>query len=141
MARVISLIGFQPSAIAVALKTWAAATGQTPAQIALLATRAVLDAKVPHRLVRDLRTLFPSVQGSIIPISNGLVADAHGPPAADAARRWLAEAGTAAAAPVLFCADPGPKFLVVSLAQMLPPDGSRPRSSSWLMNEAAGSTG
>jgi hypothetical protein len=111
----LSLVGFQPSATAAALKTWMRAKGELD-RLVLLAT-----ARVEGQAQR-LKALCEKWGCSIdiLPIGDTLDPGRSLPSAPEVVRQVLANLGQGSR--VVFFGDPGPKFLVASVAQVLPPD-------------------
>jgi hypothetical protein len=114
----LSLVGQQPSATAVLLKSWIA-KNRAPAMIRLLATPAVQRNGTASRLLTFCRKAASEADCEIVPIAPGLE-DAPNPPSAVTwVRQFLHEQNQAGN--VIFAADPGPNFLVAAVARLLPP--------------------
>lgn len=118
MTILFGIVGRQPGAFAVAVKTWMRENG-CPDALRLLATREMLrpdtrgdNLSTTLRLTRYLRSL--GLDPQIDPISSSL-----GPTRDKSAAEVVA--GFPNEADVIYCADPGAKFLVVSAAARLPP--------------------
>ncbi len=109
MSVFLSLVGQQPSATAVALKTWADIDGP-PAQAVLLATPEVKTA------ADRLESAFPGISFSIPPIGNSLQEKEGRPSPAQVLDKLDPREQ------IVFHADPGMKFQVVSIARELPED-------------------
>lgn len=114
MTLFLSLVGFQPSAVAVALATWVKVYG-APEACLLLATAETTE--IAKRLTRwayervKVRCRVESVSASL---------DARGnSPAADEVVARRLDGGHVNR--VVFYADPGPKSVVVAVARRLPP--------------------
>ncbi len=112
----LSFVGFQPSATAVALKTWIGQKGKLD-RVLLLATARVRREGQAERLEALIKELGCQVE--ILVIGDTLDRGQSPPSAPEVVRQVLADLGSNSR--VVFCGDPGPKFLVVSVAQILPP--------------------
>jgi hypothetical protein len=113
----LSLVGFQPSATAAALKTWMRAKGRLD-RVFLLATARVRQEGQAQRLKELCEKWGCPVD--VLPIGDKLDPGQSPPSAPAVVRQVLANLGQGSR--VVFFGDPGPKFLVASVAQVLPPD-------------------
>lgn len=113
----LSLVGLQPSATAAALKTWIRNKGKLD-RVLLLATARVRQDGQATRLKSLLATW--DCDADIEGISDTLEPNHSLPSAPEFVRHWLKDIGRDSR--VVFCGDPGPKFLLVSVAQVLPPE-------------------
>ena len=115
----LALVGLQPAATALLLKSWVAAKG-APEKIRLLATAHVERTGVAERLRQFCASVAPKADCQVIRIAPGLD-DAEGLPSARTwVRDFLAERGRTIK--LIFAGDPGPAFLVAAVARLLPPD-------------------
>src|SRR5437870_5698519 len=115
MTLFLSLVGFQPSAVAVGLATWIKTRGAPDATL-LLATRET--PTLSERLRRWAWDRF-KLKREVEPISTSLEPDGPTPPAAEVVKRRLKAPDISR---VVFYADPGPKPVVVAVARALPRD-------------------
>lgn len=113
MTLFLSLVGFQPSAVAVALATWAKTRGLPEATL-LLATSETRT--IAERLKRWAWDRF-KLKAEIEMVSTSLEGGGESPPAADVVRRRLLPQEIEQ---VVFYADPGLKAVVVAIARQLP---------------------
>jgi hypothetical protein len=115
----LALVGLQPAATALLLKSWVAAKG-APETIRLLATAHVERTGVAERLRKFCASLAPNADCQVIRIAPGLD-DADGLPSAT---RWVRDflAARGRKIKLIFAGDPGPAFLVAAVARLLPPD-------------------
>jgi hypothetical protein len=113
----LSLVGMQPAATAVLLKSWVEKNGP-PAGIWLLATSFVERQGIAGRLRQFCAEVSPSASCQVVPIAGGLDDETSRPSALTWVRRFFEERGRST--PVVFAADPGPAFLTAALARELP---------------------
>ncbi len=118
MTVFVSLVGFQPSAVAVALATWAGARG-VPARVLLLPSHETQP--IAERLVQWAGERFP-YQGPLQVVPTSIPGGVAVSLAGEIIQQVLREAG--AGADLVYYADPGPKAAVVLLARSLPPGTS-----------------
>jgi len=115
----LSLVGQQPSATAVLLKSWIAAN-PAPARILLLATPSVRHKIQTERLLEFCKNTAQGADCKIVPIAPGLKDTPDLPSARTWVRQFLQEQNKTVQ--VIFAADPGPNFLVAAVARILPPE-------------------
>lgn len=116
----LSLVGLQPAATALLLKTWSARV-TPPAEIWLLATEYVLREGIAGRLRDFCRRTAPAARCEIVPIASDLQDEADRP----GARSWMREfLDRQSRGQIVFAADPGPGFLLAALARSLPPEAT-----------------
>lgn len=116
----ISLVGLQPAATALLLKTWSARV-TPPAEIWLLATDQVLREGIAGRLRDFCQRTAPRARCEIVPIAN----DLQDEPGRPSARSWMREfLARQSPGQTVFAADPGPGFLLAALARSLPPEAT-----------------
>lgn len=115
--RALVIPGLQPAAPAVAFKTWHDRREAPDLDdICMLVTARVQSSGIAERLVRFLSNLFPRAR--IDPprtIADGLVREGGRSSAAEAAREWLDQDR----GPIVFFADPGPKYVTMSVTRQL----------------------
>jgi len=113
-----ALVGLQPSATAVALKTWCRRY-RPPDRVLLMATPQVITGGQAERL-RQFCFGFTALC-DVVPISPNLDrADPHSAP--EVADRLINEWHASGPGHFIFCGDPGPKYLVVAISRRLPPE-------------------
>jgi len=117
----LALVGQQPAATAVLLKSWVGESGP-PDEIWLLATSHVERTGVAARLRAFCASVVPGTRCEVVPIASGLE-DAAGRPSA---RTWVRDflASREQRAQVIFAGDPGPSFIVAAAARLLPRDAT-----------------
>lgn len=118
MSTFVSLVGKQPAAVAVALRSWMQARPGSIHRVVLLATPTVRE--IAKRLKQWSQTSC-HVPCECLDISEGLVAEADLLPPADLIRDWLA-CQPLESRDVIFNSGPGFNFHVVTLQQALPPE-------------------
>lgn len=111
----LSLVGFQPSATAVALKTWVREKGRVD-RVLLLATARVRQEGQAERL-KALCTTW-GCQVDILAISDTLDPGQTPPSAPEVVRDELKKLKPETR--IAFCADPGPGYMIVAVARTLP---------------------
>lgn len=114
MTLFVSLVGLQPSAVAVALTTWIRISG-CPGQILLLSTAGV------RRFAERVREWAGRRHGrecEIVDISGALERRGQLAPAQEVVRDRVGRLQSEDR--VVFCGDPGPKSFVVAMARELP---------------------
>lgn len=116
----LSVVGQQPAATGVLLKSWVEASG-SPAEIWLLATSWVERRGIAGRLLGFCQRLVPQARCQAAGIAAGLEDEGARP----SALTWLRDYfGSRQPEQVVFAADPGPSFLTAALARHLPADAA-----------------
>lgn len=114
----ISLVGYQPSAVATGLASWINAYPNSISRVVLLTTEGVERDQVVVRLKEWMASTYRIQEIEAIPICNGLIAEGNRLPPAEAIQQWM-ERNSDSAKQIVFNAKPGLNAHVVTLAQAL----------------------